>query len=336
MYARHVSARLPCSAGSSLRWTAGLLFCALSLLAQSEKQPVFRVDSILVGLDVQVLDQQTGAPVDSLTNEDFVVEENGMRRQIALLLYDHAPLDVVLVIQLNPPLPRTKNAFKVGEELFQVLGDLGLDDRLSVTSFTSRFQVFSTFSKNIRTNKAAVIKAFKARRRSGGWRVLDAIGAATDLFVEPWTPERRRVILLVFDHGEVGSKATSIDVVRAALKKNVLVHGARVAYSERTTTKWIRVGPYRLEQRQAEAVTEHGTPSLSKVVTRLGGEILMGDDGVALLAASLERVRKRYGVYFYAMPKQDPNRTVTVRLAPRAKKKHPDAIVLGERTYSIK
>lgn len=331
-----------------MRFVCGSCFLLVFIVVDTA-QTVFRAGTTLVGVNVQVTDRRSGLPIGALRETDFQLEEDGVPRQIVDCLADNAPLDIVLVIQLNPGMQRATKVkvVRVEDRLRQVLSELDWRDQVAVMSHTSQPKVFLKLSADAFANEIALRDALTDRRYSRGWRLYDAILAATGLFPKKSVRERRRAIVLVYDRGEIGSKITPQKLLPAVLEKNAIVYAAQV-----TTPEWqprivigigIGRGPLNKEWRKEWVITlrRPGTKtqvqSIDQVVEETGGEVLKGNDAVRLLSNSFERIRKRYLLHFYAAPASGgvEERKVVVRLSPEAEKKYPDAIIRGQKTYAV-
>jgi hypothetical protein len=297
----------------------------------------FKTDVTLVSVDAQVIDRRDGNPMTNLGCRDFELYEDGSFRPIAACTHDAVPLDLVLVLLLNPPEPRDRQPRATQRHLRTLIGDLGKDDRLGIITFGSRPVVFLQPSSNTFAAIGALGTAMAARRPAKSWRIYDALIAATNLFSWKWSPLRRRSVLVVFDRPESKSHAASTQVLTALLEKNSLLFGAKVN-PRSTSGLHLDVGPpigraWEIGGRKAISVN---TEQLEEIAGSSGGEIRSGTDALTLLADSFERIRRTYRLYFYAMQgAHSGNRQIVVSLSPDARKKHPHAIVRGSRVYHI-
>ncbi|HEU0123004.1 MAG TPA: VWA domain-containing protein, partial [Bryobacteraceae bacterium] len=109
-------------------WLA-LATCAC-LLAQDEV--VFRTDTTLVRVDVQVLDESDHA-ISKLEKEAFVLREQGKTREIRNFAREEMPLDLLFLIDVSgsmrPHVERVANAAK------QTLPSMRKDDRAAIMVF---------------------------------------------------------------------------------------------------------------------------------------------------------------------------------------------------------
>jgi VWFA-related protein len=107
---------------------------------QQQQQPddVITVESNLVQLNVGVVDQ-TGRAVTTLSRNDFVVYEDGVRQTIRSFEPTEAPFSVVVLLDLSGSTLAFRTQLKMAAVRF--LDALGPEDRVAVVAFWSQRRV---------------------------------------------------------------------------------------------------------------------------------------------------------------------------------------------------
>jgi len=226
------------------------------------------VNFVLVPVTVK---DNKGKLVPGLTWRDFRVFENGQRQNIRLFTADAAPLSMAFVIdqsltadvmsRVNDSLASIQGALTPYDEIAVFSYSHGTQERTAFTGAQSaRVNSVLALTKsagteeevpynsgplagcNIRENGACVDPNLQPGRSAGSSSFItipkelhqlnDAIlAAAKELSTRP--RERRRIIYVVSDGKEAGSKATYKDVLRYLETNNVTVYGTLVGDSAR-------------------------------------------------------------------------------------------------------
>ncbi len=316
--------------------TGAVLACVLEA-----QPPLFRTDVVMVSVAVEVLDGRHGRPIPFLQAWDFIVEENGARRPVVACLSDEsAPLDIVVVLQLNPDLGRDNAPIFARRPFFDALDELRAEDRVSVISFGFRPKLALRFCNDRFALKLAVRQLLRTRAFARNWRLYDALLAALALF--PGAPDRgrRRVVLLLFDRGERGSRAKPERVVEAAFEKRAVIFGVKVPDPADPAPPEMHIGSPRGPVATWVIRAGEGEPppeSVQSLIEQTGGELVLGMFDRALVLDCIDRIRSSYTLYFYAGDTWNPetDRTVVVRLSPDAQARYPAAVVRGQRLYRV-
>src|ERR1700722_18980830 len=140
---------------------APLLLSLLFLLgpvgrAQSSAPPqTIRVDTQLVLLAALVQNRKTGLAVDTLSANDFRIQEAGVPQTLTYFSRDQLPLSVVLLFDMTETVHAALGPLaKAGLE---VLGHLKPEDEVAVMIFSSRTELLQGFTTN-RPEAAYAIK----------------------------------------------------------------------------------------------------------------------------------------------------------------------------------
>ena len=120
------------------------IFCALSSRAQ-DVDDVIRTETSLVQLNVGVVDKQ-GRAVTSLTKNDFVIYEDGVKQPIQNFEPVDAPFSVVLLLDMSGSTINFRQQLKLASQRF--LDALSPDDRVAVIQFDKEVKSLTGFTQD--------------------------------------------------------------------------------------------------------------------------------------------------------------------------------------------
>lgn len=318
-----------------------LAICAAPPLAA--QQPTFRSDTLLVLLDVQVVDRDSGKVLDSLRPDDFHVEDEGQFQEIRVFEYGSTPLDLVLLVDVSGSMIEASRAMV--QTLRWAVQDLGTSDRVALVAFSKKPTVVLPFTES-RTELLREAERVVAHttRLEQGTRLYDALVSAAGLFRAEGraVPDRRRAILVVTDDKESGSTAKADTVIgellEASAPANAVVINTRDPAGRRRITRLgvpIPGVPPIIDDRQWPG-PKQVYPYLERIVTETGGEMTNRREREDFLGEMFARIRARYLLGFYAdlNDNQPAFHRVTVRLSPARQKEHPRALIRARSGYN--
>jgi VWFA-related protein len=118
------------------------IFCAATATAQ-DVEDVVRTETSLVQLNVGVVDK-SGRPITSLTKNDFVVYEDGVKQSIQHFEPAEAPFSLVLLLDMSGSTLNFRQQLKLASQRF--LDALAPEDRVAVIQFNAKVKSLSGFS----------------------------------------------------------------------------------------------------------------------------------------------------------------------------------------------
>jgi Ca-activated chloride channel family protein len=118
------------------------LFAFLPAGAQ-EPDEIIRTETRLVQLNIGVVDKQ-GRAVTSLTKNDFVVYEDGVKQSIQLFEPVNAPFSLVLMLDMSGSTINFRQQLKLASQRF--LDALAPDDRVAVVQFNKDVKSLTGFT----------------------------------------------------------------------------------------------------------------------------------------------------------------------------------------------
>jgi len=122
--------------------TLFVLAAALTAAAQ-DVDDVVRTETSLVQLNIGVVDKQ-GRPITSLTRNDFVVYEDGVKQSIQHFEPVDAPFSLVLMLDMSGSTVNFRQQLKLASQRF--LDALAPEDRVAVVQFNAKVKLLAGFS----------------------------------------------------------------------------------------------------------------------------------------------------------------------------------------------
>ena len=213
-----------------------VLCCALPLLGQESK---FGVNSRLVLVPVTVTDVK-GHSIDGLEADAFTVLDAGKAQKITVdtIATGVAPIALAIAIQSSGiSIPILEKVRKVGS-LIQplVTGERGCASLVTFAETVNWLQECTN-------DGDAIIRAFR-QVQSGEYKravMLEAVQSAIERLQRQ--PNSRRVLLLISESKDRGSKQTLQEVTVAAESANVTVYAATYSLAKAAFTSKAQVGP---------------------------------------------------------------------------------------------
>ena len=166
-----------------------LAFCAVTATAQ-DVDDIVRTETSLVQLNVGVVDKQ-GRPVTSLTRNDFVIYEDGVKQSIQHFEPAQAPFSLVLLLDMSGSTVTFRQQLKLASQRF--LDALAPEDRVAVIQFNAKVKALSGFS----TDREKTAYAIEIAEGAGETHFYDALKfALKELDKEG---KRRKAIVVLTD-----------------------------------------------------------------------------------------------------------------------------------------
>lgn len=122
----------------------GLLsLSAVAPASAQEVDDIIRTETSLVQLNIGVVDKQ-GRAVTSLTKNDFVIYEDGVKQSIQLFEPAEAPFSLVLMLDMSGSTINFRQQLKLASQRF--LDALAPEDRVSIIKFDSEVKSLTGFT----------------------------------------------------------------------------------------------------------------------------------------------------------------------------------------------
>jgi VWFA-related protein len=175
--------------------------------------------------------------VYSLNAADFLVTDNGIPQKITLDTAANQPLSLVVLMQTGgAAIHQFKQYRNLETMLATILGDS--PNQVSIVNFDSRPEAASPFTSDIAQWREAIEQPDPG---DDGAAILDSLKFSLNLFSRQ-PPANRRVILLISQPTDIGSKTTLKEIVRAAGETNTTIYSLTF-FPEKTAFKDAFKGP---------------------------------------------------------------------------------------------
>jgi VWFA-related protein len=305
---------------------------------------------VVVPTRVQTQDKRL---VFSLSADDFIVTDNGVRQKVTLEEESQRPLSLVVLIQTGGAargqLPNYKNLETM---LAEIVGKG--PNRVSIVNFDSRPEAASPFTEDVAQRREAINKPDPGDK---GAAILDSVAFGLELLKKEPVSNRRAILLISQQHDD-GSKTSLKEIVRDLGETNTAVYSVTFS-AEKAVVKQelknshlnppIRVTP---SDSPLQAVNDPGYPTqgyfkldaplrlifgamqknLSAEVAKLSGGEASSFDNRNELDEALGRVnshiRNSYILDFYPTSTEPGLHTIKVSLAH-----HPEMVISARTSY---
>lgn len=188
-------------------------------MAQDGQEPAFRSESNVVIVPTLVRDRDRNT-VYGLTAQDFIIEDDGVPQKVHL---DESattkPSSIVVALQLGRradyELPRIQGLSSMLTPLLD-----GQHANVALVTFDSRVQQIQGFD----TDSSSVARKLSGLEPGdGGAAIVDAVDYGVKL-LQTTPTDRQRVLLLVSETRDHGSKKRVTDILRELGNSNIVVY----------------------------------------------------------------------------------------------------------------
>jgi VWFA-related protein len=317
-------------------------FAIVSLIGAQPQQssaPVFHSRSDLVLVETVVRDRSSGKMITGLKSDDFEVFDNDELQRVQALDRTTTALEVVFVVQFARS-PSRDNPVRE-QDLLGGLSCLASTDRAAVITVPSRVETYLPFGP---AETEAVVRAiYSAAYRPGNGqkqRLIDAIVEAAGILRKRRAIGAERVVCLLTDSRERGSRTTAGAATVALLEARAALYSAQLEVE--SAGGWAGGIYVPLPPSGGRDVTfERRTAkrrSIDEVMSRIaqetGGEALIMSPIGHALGSLLRAARERY-LLAYTPPttKARTYRRIVIRLTAQAQSKWPNALVRARTGY---
>ena len=163
--------------------------------ASPEPTTTIRVESRLVNVALNVVDDH-GAPVGSLTRDDFSLTEDGKPQRIAVFEKESStPLSIVLALDSSESVLSDRNLEREAAKGF-LKGLVRPQDRVDLMSFSDSVDEVVSFTNDVRSIDSGIGRI----ERGSSTALYDAVYLASQRLGDaPPVPGERRVVVLITD-----------------------------------------------------------------------------------------------------------------------------------------
>ncbi len=328
-------------------------FLAVGTLA-ADDDLVFRSDVSLVRVDAQVVDSSNRAIIH-LKASDFVLREDGRVVPIRNFASENMPVDVLFLLDVSGSM--RPHVQRIADASGQALTQLGNNDRMGIMVFDRYTRVRLAFSSNRQDVQHEFDRLLRDERFNGGTDITRAMLDAADYIRREGRRDARRAIVILtddqteFDRDDEGVERA---LARADAVMCALIAPDAMPYGNRGGGRpmggggmgggglggplgGIIFGPRgggggRYPGGGGGSHTK--SAGTAEIARDSGGDSMSVNDASAL-EDTLERLRRRYTLYFSLPEGVQPGqeRNIEVDLAPETRRRFSDAEVRYRRAF---
>lgn len=206
------------------------VFVGMALLAAATadvpQRPQFRTSAHIVNVFVTALNAETGRPIADLGRGEFVIQEDGVRQQIAHFERDDGGASIMLLLDSSlstqPIIPF------IQEAATQFVRSLRPSDEVQIVEFAERYQELSDFT----SDRSELESAVKRMGRGHGTALYTTLYTAVRVLERRLSSdaERKRAIVVLTDGEDTSSNMTQDSILDAVRCSGIMVY---VVYLER-------------------------------------------------------------------------------------------------------
>jgi VWFA-related protein len=168
----------------------GLLVWAGAAWGQGQ-EPVVRIETDIVSIDVRVVEERSGRAKEGLTVEDFAVFEDGVRQKIVGFEGSESPLHLALLIDTSGSTREELTTLRSAAGQFFAL--LRPQDRLALAQFQREVELL----RDLTDDRSRLEAGLQVLRSGSGTSFYDALQLATEEILGP--VKGRKAILALTD-----------------------------------------------------------------------------------------------------------------------------------------
>jgi Ca-activated chloride channel family protein len=286
---------------------------------QGEQEEAIKLSADLVLLDAQVLSKKTGAAVDGLTEDDFILYEDDAKQHVTYFSRDKLPLSIVILLDVSSSIALMFDSLR--SAAMESLSRLKPADRVALMAFGGSAKVAQEFTADKRLI-ADQIQVADGTGLERGTIINEGIFQAARYLEEHSDPLSRRVIVAITDDvsTQTGPSPSESHTLRMLHESGTVVCGL-IFYNPQKYTRMILV------------------PGSVKGYANETGGIVIGADKKRLgadLDELIERLRSRYSFGFTSpREKRDGKfRKVKLELSPQAEQRAGRVEIIVRKGYS--
>lgn len=309
-----------------------------SALCFADDEIVFRSDTTLVRLDVQVLDSGRRA-ITGLEKEAFHLRENGKELAIKSFAAEAMAIDVLFLIDVSGSM--RPHVERMAQAAHRALPGLRAQDRVAIMVFDRSARLRMPFRPASEGGRE-FDHLLRTESFDGGTDITRGLLAAARTMQQQARKDARRAIVMLtddqteFDRNDelVVRSLQSADAVMSVLLVPAMTpfRGGGGGFPGSRRGGVIIHGPQIGGPRVGNARTR--SAGSADIARESGGDAMRADDAGAL-DSTLERIRQRYALFFSLPPgvREGEHRSLEVSLDEPLRRRYPDASLRYRRTY---
>src|SRR5215203_1341993 len=250
----------------------GLL--SVSMLAQSGNRPHANASG---GVMVGVVARRDDNKATPITSKEVSVYDNGIEQSIRNFTPDPSPARIVLLVDNS--LSIRADVEKLEQAAREFAYEIFEGDKLLIVGYDEQAEIVSDWTDDAKSIESSL----KLFRKKGQPHLFDAIRAVVEEALRP-TPSQKRIIVVISDGLDRGSKATFEQTLAELQSENIMVYAVQAV--DRTR------GAIRRDVPKPKVV-------IDKLVEGTGGQIFSIDEPSVAAKAICDELRKNRYVLSY-------------------------------------
>jgi Ca-activated chloride channel homolog len=210
----------PVASGYRVKYVPALLIVGLvsaSILAQSGYKPNANASGgVMVGVVAKRDDQKT----NPITSKEVAVFDNGMEQAIRNFTKDPSPARIVLLVDNS--LSIRADVEKLEQAAREFAYEIYEGDKLLIVGYDETAEIVSDWTDDAK----AIESSLKLFRKKGQPHLFDAIRAVITEALRPM-PGQKRIIVVISDGLDRGSKATFEQTLADLQSENIMVYAVQ-------------------------------------------------------------------------------------------------------------
>ena len=193
----------------------GLL--SISILAQSGVRPNATAAG---GVMVSVVARRDNKQTNPITSKEISVYDNGMEQSIRNFTPDPSPARIVLLVDNSLTIRADVEKLEQGAREFAY--EIYEGDKLLIVGYDEQAEIVSDWTDDAK----AIESSLKLFRKKGQPHLFDAIRAVVEEALRPM-PSQKRIIVVISDGLDRGSKATFDQTLAELQSENIMVYAVQ-------------------------------------------------------------------------------------------------------------
>ena len=212
--------RLPAPSGQQIKYVLAVLVVGLvsvSILAQSGKRPHATASGgVMVGVVARRDDNKSSV----ITSKEVAVYDNGIEQSIRNFTKDPSPARIVLLVDNS--LSIRADVEKLEQAAREFAYEIYEGDKLLIVGYDETAEIVSDWTDDAKAMEASL----KLFRKKGQPHLFDAIRAVIAEALRPM-PGQKRIIVVISDGLDRGSKATFEQTLAELQSENIMVYAVQ-------------------------------------------------------------------------------------------------------------
>jgi VWFA-related protein len=229
------------------------------------------------GVLVGVMAKREGTQTTPVTSKEVAIYDNGVEQMIRNFTPDPSPAKIVLLVDNS--LSIRADVDKLEQAAREFAYEIYEGDKLLIVGYDEQAEIVSDWTDDAKS----IEKSIKLFRKKGQPYLFDAIRAVVGEALRP-IPSQKRVIIVISDGLDRGSKATFENTLAELQSDNITVYAIQAV--DRTR------GAIRRDVPKPRVV-------IDKLVEGTGGQIFSIDDAATAAKAICDELRKNRYVLSY-------------------------------------